>query len=164
MRRFLNWFSFSVSHRITALPSEKKEKIFLDMLVWFPELGFFWFWRNYYEGRGIYFSYIRDIRTWDTHLSLIQTIYNLNIQGSEGKPFCSPSCNQTAIAMAAWYNGLEPFTFGDAYKYMNIFKTGGKGDFQLWLITSMEHRIKEAGKEGTFTHLCTITFPVLLFS
>lgn len=115
------------------------------------------------EGNLIYFSYIRERRIWETHLFLIQT--SLNIQGSEGKPFCSTSCNQTPIAMAARYNGLEPFTFGDAWEVpMHIIKTGGKGDFQLQLIICMGRRNRQAGRERTFTQLCTITFLVLMFS
>lgn len=54
----------------------------------------------------------------ETHLFLIQI--SLIIQGSEGKRFCSPSCNQTPIAVAAWYNGLEPFTFEDICRYRRI--------------------------------------------
>lgn len=33
MRKLLNWISFSASHEITALPSDKSDKIFLGMLA-----------------------------------------------------------------------------------------------------------------------------------
>lgn len=112
----------------------------------------------WWEVNLIYFSYIRDRRIWDIHLSLIQT--SLNIQGSEGKPFCSTSCNQNPIAMAAWQNGLEPFTFGDACRYIcTSLKLEEKVIFSCD-ITCIGCR----NKEGTFTLLCMITFPVLPFS
>lgn len=59
---------------------------------------------------------ILETQEFETHLFLAQT--SLNTHGSEGKLFCSTSCNPTPLAISLWYNGLEHYTFVDACRYI----------------------------------------------
>lgn len=107
---------------------------------------------------------ILETQEFETHFFLART--SLNTHGSEGKLFCSTSCNPTPLAISLQYNRLEHCTFVDACRYIctslnleeNIIFS-----WEFYLICGTEEQ-REAGTEALLTHLFTITFPVLLFS
>lgn len=105
---------------------------------------------------------ILETQEFETHLFLAQT--SLNTHGSEGKLFCSTSCNPTPLAISLWYNGLEHYTFVDACRYICTSLNLEENVIFSWESYHMHgtEEEREAGTEGLLAHLCTITFPVLL--